>query len=81
MDRIGANFFRAVNMIHERLRAKPIMLQLPIGKEDLFEGVVDLITGKAIKFDKETKGADFWEEDIPEEMMALYNEKRQETSQ
>ncbi|MDE5681351.1 MAG: elongation factor G, partial [Mailhella sp.] len=78
MDRIGANFFRAVNMIHERLRAKPIMLQLPIGKEDLFEGVVDLITGKAIKFDKETKGADFWEEDIPEEMMALYNEKRQE---
>lgn len=78
MDRIGANFFRAVNMIHERLRAKPIMLQLPIGKEDLFEGVVDLIKGKAIKFDKETKGANFWEEDIPEEMMALYNEKRQE---
>ena len=78
MDRIGANFFRAVDMIHERLKAKPIMLQLPIGAEDHFEGVVDLVTGKAIKFNKETKGAEFWEEDIPADMEELYNEKRME---
>ena len=68
MDRIGANFFRAVQMIHDRLKAKPIMLQLPIGAEDHFEGVVDLVTGKAIKFNKETKGAEFWEEEIPAEI-------------
>ena len=78
MDRIGANFFRAVQMIHDRLKAKPIMLQLPIGAEDHFEGVVDLVTGKAIKFNKETKGAEFWEEEIPADMRDLYEEKRME---
>ncbi|MCH5277709.1 MAG: elongation factor G [Desulfovibrionaceae bacterium] len=78
MDRIGANFFRAVDMIHDRLKAKPIMLQLPIGAEDHFEGVVDLIKGKAIKFDKETKGSSFWEEDIPADMMELFEEKHHE---
>ena len=76
MDRIGSNFFRAVDMIRDRLKAKPIMLQLPIGAEDHFEGVVDLIKGKAIKFDKETKGSDFWEEDIPADMMELAQEYR-----
>ena len=78
MDRIGSNFFRAVDMIRDRLKAKPIMLQLPIGAEDHFEGVVDLIKGKAIKFDKETKGSDFWEEDIPADMMELFEEKHHE---
>ncbi|MBO4317623.1 MAG: GTP-binding protein, partial [Mailhella sp.] len=78
MDRIGANFFRAVQMIHDRLKAKPVMLQLPIGAEDHFEGVVDLIKGCAVKFDKSTKGADFWEEEIPADMMDLYEEKRLE---
>ena len=76
MDRIGANHARCVDMIRDRLKAKPIMLQIPIGNEDLFEGVVDLISGRAIKFDKQTKGADFWEEDIPADMMELYEEKR-----
>ncbi len=78
MDRIGSNFFRAVDMFRDRLKAKPIMLQLPIGAEDHFEGVVDLIKGKAIKFDKETKGSDFWEEDIPADMMELFEEKHHE---
>jgi len=78
MDRIGANFPRCVDMIRDRLKARPIILQLPIGSEDLFIGIVDLISGKAIKFDKETKGADFWEEDIPADMMELYAEKRTE---
>ena len=78
MDRIGANFFRAVQMIHDRLKAKPVMLQLPIGSEDHFEGVVDLIKGCAVKFDKSTKGADFWEEEIPADMQDLYEEKRLE---
>ncbi len=78
MDRIGANFFRAVDMIRDRLKAKPVMLQLPIGAEDHFGGVVDLVSGKAIKFNKETKGAEFWEEDIPADMQDIYDEKRLE---
>ncbi len=78
MDRIGANFFRCVDMIRDRLKAKPIILQIPIGQEDHFEGVVDLVTGRAIKFNKETKGSDYWEEDIPANLMDMYEEKRLE---
>ena len=78
MDRIGANFFRCVGMIHERLGAKAVPLQLPIGAEDKFEGVVDLIEGKAHRFDKSSKGAQFTEEDVPAELKDLYEEKRHE---
>jgi elongation factor G len=72
MDRIGANFERCIGMIKDRLKAKPIPLQLPIGSEDKFEGVVDLIIGKAIVFDKESKGAEFSITDIPAELMDQY---------
>ncbi|MBQ7457453.1 MAG: elongation factor G [Desulfovibrio sp.] len=75
MDRIGANFSRAVSMIHERLGAKPVALQIPIGAEDKFEGVIDLVTGKAIRFDKETKGANMLIGEIPADMQAQYEEK------
>ncbi len=78
MDRIGANFFRSVDMIRDRLKAKPICLQIPIGSEDLFEGVVDLINGRAIRFDKDTKGLEMIYGDIPEDLMDLYEEKRLE---
>ena len=78
MDRIGADFFHSVQTIHDRLKANPVMLQLPIGHEDEFRGVVDLIKGKAIMFDKESKGSDFWEEEIPADLMDLYEEKRLE---
>lgn len=74
MDRIGANFDRCVQMIRDRLKAKPIPLQIPVGSEDKFEGIVDLITGKAIIFDKESKGAEFTIEDIPAELQAAYEE-------
>ena len=69
MDRIGANFDRCVNMIHDRLGAKPLPLQLPIGAEDKLEGVVDLITGEAFVFDKASKGASFEVVPIPENMV------------
>ena len=78
MDRIGADFFRSVQTIRDRLKANPVILQLPIGHEDEFRGVVDLIRGKAVMFDKETKGADFWEEDIPADLVDMYEEKRLE---
>ncbi|MDD2965896.1 MAG: elongation factor G [Desulfovibrionaceae bacterium] len=78
MDRIGANFFRCVTMIHDRLGAKPVALQIPIGAEDKFEGVVDLIEGKAIVFDKASKGAEFAVIDVPADLQDLYEEKRHE---
>ena len=60
MDRIGADFFHSVQTIHDRLKANPVMLQLPIGHEDEFRGVVDLVKGKAIMFDKDIKGSMLW---------------------
>lgn len=78
MDRIGANFFRCVEMIQNRLGAKPVPLQIPIGAEDKFDGVIDLVTGKAIYFDRASKGAKFDIKDIPAEMQAIFDEKHHE---
>jgi len=68
MDRTGANFFRCVDMIVERLGAKPLVLQLPIGVESDFVGVVDLVKMKAIRWKDENLGAEFVEEEIPADM-------------
>jgi elongation factor G len=65
MDRAGANFQRCVEQIRTRLRANPIPIQLPIGAEDNFEGVIDLIRMKAIYWDMETQGMKFAFRDIP----------------
>ena len=76
MDRIGANFERCVNMIHDRLKAKPVPLQIPIGSEDKFEGVVDLIAGNAIVFDKASKGADTSVVDVPAKLKDAFDAAR-----
>ncbi len=68
MDRTGADFDRAVTMIRERLGANAVSLQLPIGAEEQFRGVVDLLTGKAIYWDDESLGAKFEEGPVPEEL-------------
>ena len=68
MDRAGANFLRVADMIRARLRANPVPIQLPIGAEDKFEGVVDLIRMKAIYWDMETQGMRFEYRDIPAEL-------------
>ncbi|WP_027185835.1 elongation factor G [Desulfovibrio inopinatus] len=78
MDRIGANFFRCVDMIKTRLNAKPVVLQIPIGSEDEFRGVVDLIRGKALIFDDSTLGKEYSIEDIPEDLVDQYEELRLE---
>ncbi len=78
MDRIGANYNRCVDMIRERLKAKPISLQIPIGSEDKFEGVVDLITGQAVVFDKASKGAEFNVIDVPANLQDEYELRRAE---
>ncbi len=76
MDRTGANYSRCVDMIRDRLKAKPVSLQIPIGSEDKFEGVVDLITGKAIVFDKASKGSEFNIIAIPDNLKAEYETQR-----
>jgi elongation factor G len=70
MDRIGADFRRCVEMIVDRLGANPAVLQLPIGVEADFLGVLDLVRMKALKWRDETLGAEFEEVDIPPEMAA-----------
>ena len=78
MDRIGSDFFRVVSMIVDRLKARPVLLQLPIGKEDTFKGVVDLVLNKGIVWDEETLGAKYRMIDVPAEMaeqVAEYREK------
>jgi elongation factor G len=68
MDRAGADFFNVVKQIRERLAANPVPLQYPIGAEETFTGVVDLITNKAIIWDEESKGMTFREIPIPAEI-------------
>ena len=68
MDRTGADFYNVVNQISERLHAKPVVMELPIGQEDSFIGVVDLITKKAYKWEDE-KGTEFDEIEIPADMV------------
>jgi elongation factor G len=65
MDRAGADFLRVVDQIKKRLAANPVALQLPIGAEDQFEGIVDLIKMKAIYWDDATLGTQFEEREIP----------------
>ncbi len=65
MDRVGANFYRAVDMIRERLGATPLVTHLPMGSEAGFVGVVDLLKNKAIVWKDETLGAEYCETEIP----------------
>jgi len=67
MDRIGADFERAVKMMGDRLGANPIVVQIPVGKESEFEGVIDLIEEKMYVFDEDSLGQEIIEKDIPEE--------------
>ncbi len=78
MDRTGADFFRVVEQIGSRLGSNAITLQVPIGAEDNFEGVVDLIKMKAIYWDEETRGTKFEERDIPEHLQEKCNELREQ---
>ncbi|MGD2022150.1 MAG: GTP-binding protein, partial [Desulfobacterales bacterium] len=76
LDRIGSDFFGTVKMIEERLNAHPLILQLPVGSEDNFKAVIDLIEMKQIVWDADTLGAEFEEEEIPAELAATAAEYR-----
>jgi len=77
MDRIGANFYRCVDMIVDRLGAKPLVIQLPLGSESNFKGLIDLVRMKAVIWQEETLGAKFSDEEIPDDMMDEANKYRE----
>ena len=77
MDRTGANFFKVYDQMRARLKANPIPLQIPIGAEDSFEGVVDLVKMKAIYWDDASQGTKFEYRDVPAELMDQAREWRE----
>ena len=78
MDRAGADYLRVVEQIKERLGANPVAMQLNIGAEDEFEGVIDLIRMKAIYWNEDDMGASYVEKDIPGELQAKADELREQ---
>ena len=79
MDRVGANYFRCVDMIKTRLGAKPVSLHIPIGSEDSYTGMVDLVRGHAVIYgDATDKGVSFDVVDVPDDLKEKYEELRHE---
>ncbi|HET7199703.1 MAG TPA: elongation factor G [Burkholderiales bacterium] len=76
MDRAGANYFRCIDQIRTRLRGNPVPIQVPIGAEDNFEGVIDLVRMKAIYWDMDTQGMKFEYRDIPASLKEQAEEYR-----
>ena len=77
MDRAGADFFRVVEQIADRLGSLPVCLQLPIGAEESFKGIIDLVKMKAIYWNREDEGLTFVEADIPDHLAELSEEYRE----
>ncbi|MGB9367157.1 MAG: elongation factor G [Xanthobacteraceae bacterium] len=77
MDKIGADFFQCLKDIVDRLGAKPVAIQLPIGAESQFKGLVDLVRMKGVVWDEETLGAKYHDVDIPADMVDLAKEYRE----
>lgn len=83
MDRAGANFMRVYDQIQVRLKAHPVPVQLPVGAEDKFEGVIDLVQMKAVYWDDSTRGMKYEKRDIPDKLLEdakLWREKMLETA-
>jgi elongation factor G len=78
MDRVGSNFLNAVEMMRDRLGANAIPVQLPIGSGETFEGLVDLVSMKALYYDSESLGATFTEKEIPAPMADTCDEAREQ---
>jgi elongation factor G len=76
LDRVGANFWATIEMMKDKLNANPLVLQLPVGAEDDFEGVIDLIDMKKIVWDDETLGANYQTLEIPEDLIQNAKEYR-----
>ncbi len=77
MDRTGADFYSVLEQMEERLGTRPVAFQVPVGAEDGFKGVIDLIRGKAVIFDEDSLGVEFREEEIPAELSEVVSERRE----
>jgi elongation factor G len=77
MDRPGADYQRCMDMMRTRLHANPVAIQIPLGKEDIFRGIIDLIENKAILYRDETLGAEYITEDVPEEYKETVRQYRE----
>lgn len=77
MDRAGADFFSVVSQIKERLGANPIPIEIPIGQENLFKGVVNLISNKALIWDEDSNGTQFYEVPMPDDLKEIVADYRQ----
>jgi elongation factor G len=71
MDRIGADYFRVIDMMKERFRSTPVAIQIPVGSEDAFQGVIDLIGQKMLVWNESTQGAEYHAEEVPGEFAEL----------
>ena len=76
MDRAGADFFNVLKQMKERLGANPVPLTIPIGQEDMFKGVIDLISNKALMYDEESNGTKSYEVPMPEDLKEIASEYR-----
>jgi len=76
MDRVGADLFRTLKMMRERLNANPVLLQLPLGEGTAFRGVIDLIANKAISYDEASLGLEFTVTEVPAEYRELAETQR-----
>jgi elongation factor G len=76
MDRVGADLFRCQEMMRERLDANPVLVQLPLGEEDRFQGIIDLITMQALVYKAKTQGLEFDIVDIPADYQELAQAQR-----
>ena len=77
MDRPGSDFERVMEMMRTRLQARPVAIQYPIGKEDTFRGIIDLIENKAVIFQDGTQGTDFTIEEVPEDYRQIVHDYRE----
>jgi len=78
MDRVGADFFATIEQMRTKLRANPVAVQIPLGTDDTFQGVVDLIEGCAYVYREETLGAEFERTDVPEELRESFEKWREQ---
>ncbi|MEE9613701.1 MAG: elongation factor G [Thermodesulfobacteriota bacterium] len=77
MDRVGSDLFHVVGMMVDRLGTRAVLMHLPVGSEEFFKGVVDIVSGKALIWEESTLGAEYRVEDIPADMKELYKEYRE----
>ncbi len=77
MDRVGADFFRVISMMRERFHSTPVAIQMPVGSEDIFRGVIDLVAQKMLCWDETSQGAEYTTDEIPADLAGQAQDERE----